>query len=59
MKIKIRKDFCCTDGFTMEARDNIVITLSKSEMDLLEKRGFVTHLGYPASQIFIGKEANK
>ena len=59
MKIKIRKDFCETDGFTMGPRDNIVITLEKSEIDLLQNRGFITDLSFPASKIFIGRRMKK
>lgn len=56
MKVKIRKDFCETDGFILGARDNLVITLTKEEVRLLQSRGFVVHLSYPASKIFIERE---
>ncbi len=56
MEVKIRKDYCRTDGFTMEPRDNIVITLSKSDIELLQKRGFITDFADPASKIFIERE---
>ena len=56
MKVKIRKDFCETDGFVMSARDNIVITLNKREMSLLQDKGFVVDLNYPASKIFIERK---
>jgi len=59
MKIKIRPDFCRTDGFTVGPRDNIVITLEKSEIDLLQSRGFITDSSYPASKVFIGRKMKK
>ncbi len=59
MKIKIRPNFCETDGFTMGPRDNIVITLFKSELDLLQSRGFITDSSFPASKIFIERKMTR
>ena len=56
MKVEIRKDFCLTDRFTLGPRDNIVITLNKSEMDLLNNRGFVNDSDCPVKKIMIIKE---
>lgn len=59
MKVKIRENFCETDGFIVGPRDSIVITLNKIEIELLQGRGFVTDLSFPSTKIFIEKRIKK
>jgi len=53
MKLKVRKDSREYDGLIVGSKDGIDITLDKSDMDLLKRRGFVTDTGYAGAKVTI------
>lgn len=56
MKVKVRRDFCGINGFNLGKKDNIEITLSKEDINLLERRGFTTDTGCAGAKVTIWLE---
>jgi hypothetical protein len=53
VKLKVRKDSREYEGIIVNSKDCLDVTLDKSDMDLLQRRGFVTDTGYAGAKVTI------